>query len=264
MKESRVIRVSTLLVAGLVFHASHSTSWGASYQTRNFIVWAATPELAEQAGLAAERHRREIATDWLRNPLPNWNRPCQLYVRIANREPWGRTTFSFDRGQVFDWVIRVEGPVDAVLNSVLPHEISHAILASHFRRPVPRWADEGVATMEEDPAEQRRQKLAARQMLQGADHLELRRLLDMREYPQQMSELVPLYAQGFALAQFLVEKGGKPRLVKFLTLAQNGDWDTAVRKTYGFRNVEALNETWIAWMQTDGVRQATSVAAAEE
>ena len=33
-----------------------------------------------------------------------------------------------------------------ILDSVLPHEITHTIFATHFGQPLPRWADEGACT----------------------------------------------------------------------------------------------------------------------
>ena len=58
----------------------------------------------------------------------------------------GATTFQFQDGEVFGWRMSIQGSRERMLDSVLPHEITHMIFASHFRQPLPRWADEGGAT----------------------------------------------------------------------------------------------------------------------
>ena len=65
----------------------------------------------------------------------------------------GATTFMFDRGEVFGWRMSIQGSAERILDSVLPHEITHMIFASHFRQPLPRWADEGGATSVEHVSE---------------------------------------------------------------------------------------------------------------
>ena len=47
----------------------------------------------------------------------------------------------------------VEGSLERILNSVLPHEVTHTIFAAKFGRPLPRWADEGGAVLSEDATE---------------------------------------------------------------------------------------------------------------
>ena len=39
--------------------------------------------------------------------------------------------------------MEIRGEAKQLLNSVLPHEVTHTVLAHHFGRAVPRWADEG-------------------------------------------------------------------------------------------------------------------------
>ncbi len=49
--------------------------------------------------------------------------------------------------------MNIEGPLDRLLSSVLPHEITHTVFAHYFRTPVPRWADEGGSVLSEDDLE---------------------------------------------------------------------------------------------------------------
>ena len=52
----------------------------------------------------------------------------------------------------------IQGSRQRILDSVLPHEVTHTIFASHFRQPLPRWADEGACTTVEHASERAKQE----------------------------------------------------------------------------------------------------------
>jgi hypothetical protein len=119
----------------------------AGYRTANFIIEAPTEQLARRIGDAAEQYRHDLAIEWVGQPLPRWSRPCPITAQVApTLGAGGATSFVFDRGEVFNWTMTIQGSEERVLDSVLPHEITHTIFASHFRQPLPRWADEGACT----------------------------------------------------------------------------------------------------------------------
>ena len=41
----------------------------------------------------------------------------------------GATSFVFDRGEVFGWKMNIQGSRERILDSVLPHEVTHTIFA---------------------------------------------------------------------------------------------------------------------------------------
>ena len=51
---------------------------GASHRTKNFVVNAATPQIAERIGQWAEYYRKEKAVLWLGKEMPDWGQPCPL------------------------------------------------------------------------------------------------------------------------------------------------------------------------------------------
>ena len=119
----------------------------AGHRTANFIVEAPTPALARRIGDAAEQYRHDLAVEWLGQPLPRWSRPCPISAQVAPQlGAGGATSFVFDNGEVFNWTMTIQGSEERILDSVLPHEITHTIFATHFRQPLPRWADEGACT----------------------------------------------------------------------------------------------------------------------
>jgi hypothetical protein len=137
----------------------------ATYRTANFVVHAPTSEIAQRVGQLAEHYRREKALQWLGYELPTWNVPVPIRVVVLPSGPGGATSYQPVDGQIFDMQMTVQGPLERIYNSVLPHEITHTVLVSHFRCPLPRWADEGSAVLSEDEPERRRHDQMVRQAL---------------------------------------------------------------------------------------------------
>jgi hypothetical protein len=241
-----------------------TASLGATYRTPNFVVKAPTESIAKQVGIAAEDYRVKLAEEWLGERMNQWYRPCHVTVKVGQLGAGGATTFNFDRGHVFGWRMRIQGTLERILDSVLPHEISHTVFACHFRRPLPRWADEGAATLVEHESERRRQTLMLRQVFKTGHRIGLRRLLSMKEYPKGMQSVLTLYAEGYALAEYLVQQGGKARYLAFLEDAHRHGWDRALQRHYKIKGVDALEQGWEEWViagspqlpRQDGVKLA--------
>jgi len=160
--DARLFRLAALVPALALVGAT--SSQGASFSTQNFVVTTADPDFAKQVAQTAERFRAQLAHDWLGHELPRWFRPCQVSVTVGQIGAGGATTFTFAAGQVFGWNMKVQGTPERILDSVIPHEVSHTIFASYFRRPLPRWADEGAASLVEHESERRRQSLLLQQV----------------------------------------------------------------------------------------------------
>ncbi|GAB4131491.1 MAG: hypothetical protein Kow0040_10830 [Thermogutta sp.] len=238
--EARTLRAA-FLVAATFFCC------GAEYRSANFVIHNPDPQFAQQMGQAAEAYRKQLAVLWLGEELPNWSRPCPVTVQDGpGLGAGGQTTFIFDRGEVYGWEMAIQGSRERLLDSVLPHEITHMILASHFRRPLPRWADEGAATSVEHASEREKHRRMLIHFLRGRRGIPFNRMFAMEEYPR---DIMPLYAQGFALADYLIQEGGHRRFVQFLEdgLA-GGDWHATVRKYYGYEELGDLQTQWVAWV----------------
>ena len=247
--EARILKAALAAAVLLV-------SMGASYRTPNFIVQTQTPQLAEQFAKAAEQYRRDLAIAWLGEPMRDWSQPCVLTAQVgANLGAGGATTFVFDRGEVFGWRMTIQGSHERILDSVLPHEITHMILACRFRQPVPRWADEGAATSVEHPSERAKHYRMLVKFLQSNRGIAFNRMFAMEEYPR---DIMPLYAQGYTLCDYLIQKGGRREFIAFLDEAlQTEQWSTALQRHYGVASVGGLQEAWLAWVRRGFPRMQT-------
>lgn len=231
------------------------SSMGAQVRSPNFTVTAPTEEIAQQVAQHAEHHRHRLAIAWVGYELKNWYAPCPIKVKVGQMGAGGLTSFTFERGasgemEVFGWNMVVQGSLERILDSVIPHEVSHTIFACHFRRPLPRWADEGAATLAEHESEKRRQTMMARQILQSSRRIPFCQLLDTMEYPADPQAVLGLYAQAYTLAELLVQKGGRPKYLRFLADADKQGWDRALSKHYGYQSVDALEQYWKRWIDS--------------
>jgi hypothetical protein len=226
-------------------------SLGAEYRTENFIVKAPSDEIAKQIGLSAEKCRREKAVLWLGHAMPRWKHRCPLTVKVTMGGAGGATAFIFDKGEVIQQTMEIEGPLDRLLASVLPHEITHTVFAHYFRKPVPRWADEGGAVLSEDALAFAHHDKLLRDILKGGRDMSLARLFGLKDYPR---EILKLYAQGHSVTRFLVRKRGRRKFLAFVSHGMKKDWDRASRNFYGYKNVEKLERAWRKYLKKTRVQ----------
>jgi len=241
---------------------------GPVYVTQNFRVQAASPALAQAVGDRAEGYRELLAIQWLGEALPDWPQACPIQVTLSH-QAHGETSFLLPEnglGLPSDWDMKVFGPADRLLDSVLPHEITHTVFATYFKQRLPRWADEGACTTVEHASEREKiQALLLRYLSpQNRQGIPFNRMFPMRDYP---SDMLPLYAQGYSVAKFLIAQGG-PR--NFTAMIQRGlhherslpattAWDQAMRESYGYEDLSELQLDWLQWVAA-GSQESLAVA----
>jgi RNA polymerase sigma factor (sigma-70 family) len=216
----------------------------ATAQTTHFEVTAPTRRVAALVAEAAERQLTQKAIFWLGKPLPDWSERCPIVVKITTAGTGGATTFEYDEGQVKSRRMHLEGPLDRLLSSVLPHEVTHIVFADYLGKPMARWADEGGAVLSEDDEERQRHENLARQIVDTPGRaIPLRRLLRAQEYP---GDVMVLFAEGYSVTRFLVEKKDNKTFLAFVKQGMDDSWDKAVKVHYDYRDVEALEDAWLA------------------
>ncbi len=154
--------------------------------------------------------------------------------------------------------MHIEGALDQLLSNTLPHEITHTVLAHRFRCPLPRWADEGAATLSEDQEELQGYARLAQQILKAPGRaIPLQQLLVLKDFP---SDVFAFYGESHALTRFLVQRKDHKTFLQFVGQGMKGNWDKALEKHYGIENVAALEKAWLADLR----RQAKDIAAANK
>ena len=221
-----------------------SGSLGASHRTANFVVEATSLDVARQVGEQAEVCRVSISKAWLGRELPAWSSPCPVKVKVTKGEAGGLTSFGFSRGRVLDQTMTLEGRLDRILASSLPHEVTHTVFAAFFGGPMPRWADEGASLLSEDLREYRRHDQIVVDLMSRRGNIPLERLFTVEDYPD---DLMGFYGQGYSIARFLVEMGGRPRFLAFVKDGSKTGWDPAARSHYGLAGVREVDRAWRSW-----------------
>lgn len=247
-----------LLLAALVFFGSPivagqrslaaNVGQRTSVRSEHFIVTAPSETLAREVCVEAERLRKDLAIEWLGRELPPWLGPCPITVRLQSGAG-GATSFMFTpAGEPYGWTMNIFGTPERILDSVLPHEVTHTIFATHFGRPLPRWADEGACTTVEHASERAKQDGFLIKFLHTDQGIPFNQMFRMTEYPD---PILPLYSQGYSLTRFLLQQGGKRKFVNYVGdgMATN-NWGEATRKHYGFKNLSELQLTWVEWVRS--------------
>lgn len=219
-------------------------SMGADLRTPNFHVHAANPQVCKQIADWAEHYRKEKAIQWLGREMPQWPEPCPLRVTVTMEPPSGETIFNFDftNRRVGSQQMNIRGPLDRLIHSVLPHEITHTVFAHHFRQPVPRWADEGGSVLSEDDPERERHDKLVRSILNKGQQIPMRTLLSLKEYPPQV---MCLYAQGYSICDYLVKRSNRQHFLNFVGHGMHYGWDQAAKSHYGHASVDELEQAWL-------------------
>ena len=261
MQFGKLERRFFLIGAITVFILPANILFAAGYRTANFVVEAPSPQLAQKIGDAAEQYRHDLAIEWIGQPLPRWSQPCPITAEVApTLGAGGATSFVFDRGEVFNWTMTIQGSEERILDSVLPHEVTHTIFASHFRQPLPRWADEGACTTVEHPVERARQHRLLIEFLRTGRGISFPEMFAMKEYP---ADVLPLYSQGYSLARYLIERGGRKRYIHFVgTGLASSDWPESLSQYYGIHDIGKLQTVWLEWVKRGCPAPPASVAAA--
>ena len=233
------------LVVGFLIAAAVTPTDAADQRTQNFLVYARTPGMAKSVAEAAEKYRHDLAVHWLGRPLPAWPAPCPIRVVDGpNLAAQGVTTYNPQ--PVRDFQMEVVGTPERILDSVLPHEVTHTILATHFGRPLPRWADEGICTTVEHAAERNKHEVKLREFLSSRRGIAMNKLFLMTEYP---SDVLPMYAQGYSVCRFLIAQKGPRTFIQFLQdYMQRPSWTANVKKHYDYDSLRELQEYWLAWV----------------
>src|SRR5262245_52455092 len=247
-----------LLLASFALFASPAVA--ASARTQNFMVSAPTQELANEIAQAAEAYRRDLAIEWLGQELPSWEQPCPITAQVDPRHgAGGATSFMFGNGRPYGWTMTIQGSRERVLDSVLPHEVTHTIFATHFGRPLPRWADEGACTTVEHASERGKQEKLLYQFLTTNRGIAFNKMFAMKEYPK---DILPLYSQGYSLARYLIALEGKRTFVDYVGAGMDtNNWTAATKKYYGFHSLSDLQLSWLDWVRkkTPQIKDASDV-----
>jgi hypothetical protein len=175
--------------------------------------------------------------------------------------PSGATEFTFRNDRIATMAMRVAGPLDYLQDNLLPHEVTHAVLAHHFGRAIPRWVDEGMATRAEDTAVRGRQDARVRKLVKQNTLMPLATLFALRDYPSNTDDVMRFYAQGYSVTDYLIRARGRRTLLTFVEKGMESGWAKAAQSCYGHDSIEKLEQAWLTDLR-ETAKAATPLIAA--
>lgn len=238
------MRPKTLLLGVLLVLLTALAVWGQSARTTNFVV---SGNHADEVADACEESRRFLALHFLGRELPDWRSPALVTIKHGGGLHGGGTTsFLPMRGGPYQITATWEGTRETLLANVVPHEVCHLVLATHFQRPLPRWYDEGACIAIESPGSQDFQARINVRHLQTGRGDAFNRFLNRTEYPRDVGAF---YAQSHSVAAYLLHLRGPAEYIRLGDeYFRSGSWDTAVQRVYGFKDVSDFQVTWNQWL----------------
>ena len=223
-------------------------------KSKHFIIYyqKGSDEYISQVARYAERYYKSI-TDYLgfrRFNFWTWKKRCKIYFYLDREEylkdtnvaNWSRASVHVIRKEIATYVKR-----EQFVDYILPHELGHIIFREEvgFDKELPLWLDEGIAVLQEK--DRKRYLAVAREMAREGGYAPLDELSKIRSY-EQISPL-NFYAESASLVEFLLREFGGDRFVTFCRrLRDRGEWEEALRKTYKFEDLKALEEAWVRWL----------------
>jgi hypothetical protein len=223
-------------------------------ETNHFRVYHVDqPKQACKAAEAAEEARASAYHKWFTDDCPEWERRGEVFIFATARDysaatgtppqSPGHSEIRAEAGRIVMRRIHVHADVTGMVSAVLPHEVTHTVLAGQFgNKQVPRWADEGMAVLDE-PSERIDSHLQALGRMREAGQLfTTRELLGLKDYPEPR-RLRAFYAQSVSLTEFLTKAKSPRDFVQFVRDGEVDGYETALKHTYGW-DFDELEQRW--------------------
>lgn len=177
----------------------------------------------------------------------------QAYLKSTGLPAWSRGGATKYHRQLRSRAIVSFHQERDFLHNILPHEISHLILADFFgERPVPLWFNEGVAQLQEEGKLPDARRLM-RKVVRLGYKIPFKALMraDIRFQPDPSFVMV-FYAQSVTIIDFLIRQYGVRRFENLCRYMREGEtFDRALTKAYTaiFASLDELEEKWLYYIQ---------------
>ena len=247
-----------------VKHTPRQGNGWAVAETRNFRFFHVQPrEAAEKAARLAESGRLAAARKWFGEPLADWTEKqrCDVYLhdtgdayaRATGQPPQcpGHSTMPMEGDRVLGRRIDLHCDDPNMGVGVLPHEVTHVVLAGRFPGALPRWADEGMAVLSEPRDRVERHLNNLPNHAQQRQLFNLGQLMRLDTYPEPRL-IGPFYAQSVSLVDYLSRLRGPVVFSQFLTEGMRGNWEAALKKHYNLASFQDLQVAWERHALGDG------------
>jgi len=182
------------------------------------------------------------------------------YARLTGQpaDSPGYSLMGQNGGKIVSRRVNLRADHASIDTAILPHEVTHVVLADLFpARPIPRWADEGMAVLAEPADEQRNRAKDLTDPLSTGRLFPVKGLVAMDCPADQHWGLY--YAQSVSLTRFLVAQGGHAQFIRFLQAAERNGFEPELRKVYKIDGCGDLQTRWLAFARAEPAEETASV-----
>ena len=211
-------------------------------------------ETAEKTLRVAEAARMAASKKWFGEPAPTWSPRCDIYLHatandysMATHQPpqlAGHSSIGHGPDRVVSRRIDIHFDDPNMLIGVLPHETTHVVLADGYNRPLPHWADEGMAVLSEPRERVERHLHNLPQHRSNGETFAVAELIPMDQYPSDSHRIGAFYAESVSLVEFLSKEKGEPVFVQFMRDGMQSGYEPALQKYYGIHGYDDLQQRW--------------------
>ena len=237
-----------------IVHSRQNGCWVAT--TTNFRVCSFSG--ASQAELVAkhcEHLRASLAETHGLQATKSWTPKCEVFL-FANKQKYGAVVgrqametlgsslVTPESGAVKNRRIDLRIDVPDYLVEVLPHELTHVLIADHFRDgPPPLWYDEGLALLADSQSKQSLHQRDLRNGMSRGRAFSLAALLTAKSYPS--PDVVSVfYGQCASVTRCLSQAGPPEKIHDFARRSEQIGVNLALQEAYGINGVAELEPLW--------------------
>ncbi len=211
---------------------------------------------AESVAEHCEKLRSSLAAAYgLKIEQASWHPKCQIFLHVdANKygaivgkefmQTLGSSLVKPETGEVASRRIDLRTDVPNYLQEVLPHELSHVLIADLFRACAPPlWYDEGLALLTDSQSKQALHQRNLRTGMKRGREFTLSELLTATEYPP-ADRVGVFYGQCASLARCLCREGSPEKIHQFAERSKEIGVNLALKECYGIAGLPALEQAW--------------------
>ncbi len=207
--------------------------------SHNFIVLAPNDDLARAVLSQAELFRDQVAEELFGSKLPPNVGPAIIHLELSDTEDRGTTWVVDHPDRKYHRIWLVTSRKHA-LGGTLRHEITHVVLATRFPKRLPKWAEEGMASLSDDPARRDTRQSVIDWYAETDNWPDLARTLK-REIID--SHDVAAYSVAASVTDYLLSLKDTSTFVAFAAAARK-DLNAALNDYFGLRDVDELQARW--------------------
>ena len=215
------------------------------------IIHGQNRQVVEKIIREAERIRPAIHRQWFGDVSVEWDGKVLIYLYDSHKlyadktKQWNalghaRTMMLGD--QISLRSMHLPWGIPNFFEDLLPHELTHAVMAVRFKGRTPRWANEGMAMMDETEESQKRMLSRLDEYRQNDDLFALSVLMTTDDAEQ--TNTLEYYSQSLSLTRFFVAQSGKQTFTKFIRDSLVIGYERAMKSHYGIQNYADLERRW--------------------